>query len=62
MSEKIFQKLAKEPEAARYIEMSRPWLRLQRMRGDGPPYVRLGRAIRYDLRDLDAWLETKKVN
>lgn len=50
-----------EAETAKYLAMSRPWLRLQRMRGTGPAFIRIGRAIRYDIRDLDAWLNKHRV-
>lgn len=46
-------------DAARYIGMSVPWLKLTRNVGDpsGPPFVKVGRAIRYIRADLDDWLE-----
>jgi hypothetical protein len=56
-----------EKEAAHYIGMSVPFLRKSRMEGrrknrtPGPPYSRLGRSIRYSLRDLDAWLLEHRV-
>ncbi len=50
-----------EEQTAHYIGMSRPWLRLQRMRGKGPAYIRIGRTIRYDIRDLDEWLNKHRV-
>jgi hypothetical protein len=50
-----------EAEAAMYICMSRVWLRVQRMRGTGPAYIKIGRAVRYDIRDLDKWLEAHRV-
>jgi hypothetical protein len=34
-------------EAAQRLRVSLSWLAKARMRGDGPPYVKLGRAIRY---------------
>ncbi len=58
----IPRKRLRDPEAARYIGMSTMWLRKKRMDGDGPPVIRLGRAVRYDTDDLDRWLESKKVN
>jgi predicted DNA-binding transcriptional regulator AlpA len=61
MDSEIRRERLTEPETAHYIGMSRPWLRLQRMRGTGPPYIRIGRAIRYDIRDLDAWLAKHRV-
>jgi predicted DNA-binding transcriptional regulator AlpA len=53
----------KDPEAAIYIGMSESFLRQSRMdsirenRTPGPPFVKIGRAVRYLRRDLDAWLE-----
>lgn len=51
-----------ERDAARYLARSRSFLRIARMHGRGPAYVRLGsRAIGYRLADLDAWLEARVV-
>ena len=50
-----------EADTARYIGMSRIWLRISRMRGTGPAYIRIGRAIRYAVSDLDMFLETHRV-
>jgi len=57
-----------EIEAARYISMSRSFLRQDRMNGirhnrtPGPRYVRIGRRIRYLKDDLDAWLEAHLID
>jgi hypothetical protein len=51
----------KEPEAARYVAMSRAYLRICRAQGRGPSYSRVGRAILYRIRDLDAWLDQCRV-
>lgn len=61
MNNEIRRERLTEAETAHYIGMSRPWLRLQRMRGTGPTYIKLGRAVRYDIRDLDKWLEAHRV-
>lgn len=49
-------------EAANYLGISQSWLRQARMRGrkDAPPFVRIGRAVRYRIQDLDDWLEVNK--
>ena len=56
-----------EKQAATYICMSRSFLRKSRMEGtrtnhtSGPPYIRVtSRAIRYDIRDLDAWISARR--
>ena len=54
-------------EAAEYIGMSESWLRQSRMNGhlEGrtppPPFIRIGRAIRYSPTDLDNWLQSNRV-
>jgi predicted DNA-binding transcriptional regulator AlpA len=53
-----------ETEAAEYIGMSRAYLRAARTRErgtPGPPYLRVGRAIRYLVADLDVWLERHRI-
>lgn len=32
-----------------------------RTRGSGPPYVKVGRYVRYDTRTVDKWLATRVV-
>jgi predicted DNA-binding transcriptional regulator AlpA len=50
-----------EREASPYIGLSRAWLRQSRMHGRGPAYIRIGRSVRYLVRDLDAFLEAHRV-
>ncbi len=53
-----------EKEASLYICMSRSFLRQARMDGNrenrtpAPPFIKIGRAVRYLREDLDAWLES----
>ncbi|WP_109442309.1 helix-turn-helix transcriptional regulator [Devosia elaeis] len=49
--------LVNTPEAARRLSVSRSFLEKKRFFGDadGPPYIKIGRAIRYRLVDLEAW-------
>jgi predicted DNA-binding transcriptional regulator AlpA len=48
------------PEAARYVALSESTLTKMRLRGDGPPYIKVGpRAVAYRKADLDAWLEAR---
>jgi len=44
-----------EQEAAR-IGVAPKTLANQRSRGDGPPFIKLGRLVRYDPDLTDAWL------
>ena len=46
-------------EASRLLKLSVSWLAKARMRGDGPPYLRLGRAIRYSEGGLLQWMKSR---
>jgi predicted heme/steroid binding protein len=43
-------------EAAAHITKSVSWLNKSRMTGNGPVYMKIGGAVRYDVADLDRWL------
>jgi predicted DNA-binding transcriptional regulator AlpA len=47
-----------ETETAQRVSVSVSGLRKWRRAGCGPPYVRLGRLIRYPVRDLQTWLRS----
>jgi predicted DNA-binding transcriptional regulator AlpA len=57
-----------EVEAAAYICMSVAFLRMSRCRGvlsnhtPPPPYLKLGKTVRYNRADLDRWLEDRRVD
>ena len=61
MSNQMPKQRLNERETAHYIGMSTAWLRIARWKGIGPQYYRIGRTIRYDVRDLDAWLAMHRV-
>jgi predicted DNA-binding transcriptional regulator AlpA len=50
-----------ERDAARIDGLSVSWHRTARMRGIGPPYIRIGRTIRYRRADLERWLASHRV-
>jgi excisionase family DNA binding protein len=47
-------------EAATRLKVSLSWLAKARMRGDGPPYIRIGRSIRYREADLLQWMKSRQ--
>ena len=47
-------------EAGRLLKVSLSWLAKARMRGDGPPYIRVGRSIRYALPALIQWKNSRR--
>jgi predicted DNA-binding transcriptional regulator AlpA len=44
-----------------WIGVSSITLNQWRARGQGPAFVRMGRTIRYDRRDVEAWLASQKI-
>lgn len=56
------QRYVRTPEAADYLGLSRATLNKDRVTGLlGIPYAKLGRAVLYDLTDLDAFMERNKI-
>ena len=47
-------------EAAARLKVSLSWLAKARMRGDGPPYIRVGRSIRYGETALVQWMRSQQ--
>jgi predicted DNA-binding transcriptional regulator AlpA len=47
-------------EAAEYLGISVSTLSKRRVFGGGPKYLKLGRRVVYDPRDLDAWLNAHR--
>ena len=52
-----FERWLTPKEAGDFLRVSLSWLAKARMRGDGPPYVKLpGRSIRYSETALLLWM------
>ena len=43
-----------------YTGLARQTLAKLRVYGGGPKYIKVGRRVIYDTRDLDEWLESRK--
>ncbi|WP_188587528.1 helix-turn-helix transcriptional regulator [Gordonia jinhuaensis] len=48
--------------AADYLGIGEHRLRSWRVQGTGPAYLKLGQAVRYDVSDLDEWLDAQRVD
>lgn len=53
-------------DAASFLSSTKGWLDQARLRGDGPPFVRLGTGrgarVGYRLLDLQNWLDSRVCN
>jgi predicted DNA-binding transcriptional regulator AlpA len=47
-------------EAATLLKVSLSWLAKARMRGDGPPYLCVGRSVRYAQSNLMQWMKSRQ--
>jgi excisionase family DNA binding protein len=57
----MIHELLTESEAAKYLKISERTLQAWRCNGAGPAFVRIGRAIRYQLNDILAWISANTV-
>ena len=66
MKRTIEPRLLREAEAAEFLGMSTRYLRKARYTPSegtpGPPFVKLGKSIRYDREDLVEWIQAHKMN
>jgi predicted DNA-binding transcriptional regulator AlpA len=53
------ERLLTAKDAASLLRLSTSYLAKARMRGDGPAYLKLGRAIRYRDSDLLDWVKSR---
>jgi hypothetical protein len=50
-----------ESQAAKRLGQAIKTLQSWRFRRCGPPYAKLGRSVRYDVRELDAWVAAQTI-
>jgi excisionase family DNA binding protein len=50
-------RLVTERDAAELLGVSVRTLQKWRLQGNGPQFVKLGHAVRYDVKDLEAYIE-----
>jgi predicted DNA-binding transcriptional regulator AlpA len=53
--------LLNQSQVARILGTTEMFLEARRVRGGGPPYVRVGRLCRYRPQDVEAWIESRRV-
>jgi predicted DNA-binding transcriptional regulator AlpA len=64
MNEILFSqdRLLSRAEVEVNFGLSRRFLEVSAVRGDGPPMVKIGRSVRYRVADLRNWIEARRVN
>jgi predicted DNA-binding transcriptional regulator AlpA len=54
------ERLLKSSEAAEFLRVSLSWLAKRRASGDGPPFIPMGRNIRYSQLALLHWTKSRQ--
>lgn len=58
-----FEELRCEKEIAKLLKVSVSWLQKARVRGDGPPFIRIsGGCIRYQISAVQEWVQSRIVH
>lgn len=47
-------------QTAAVLNLSTSWLAKQRLKGGGPPYIKMGGAVRYNAAILQEWMRGKQ--
>jgi excisionase family DNA binding protein len=61
MEEKGYKGALPVGEAGKYLGLSISTLNKLRCSGGGPPFLKFGRAVRYNPDDLKEWLDSRRV-
>ncbi len=56
----VVDRLLTPKDVARFLHVSLSWLAKARMRGDGPPFIKIGRAIRYAEIAMLQWMKSRQ--
>jgi hypothetical protein len=54
------ERLLTPKEESQFLRVSLSWLAKARMRGDGPPYIKYRRSIRYTEAGLLQWIRSRQ--
>ena len=55
-------RLLSRAEVEVHFGISRRFLEVAAVRGDGPPMIRIKRSVRYRVADLRDWIDSQRVN
>jgi predicted DNA-binding transcriptional regulator AlpA len=55
-----FEVLLTPKEATQCLGVSSSWLAKSRMRGDGPPFIKVGRNVRYTQAGITQWIKSRQ--
>lgn len=57
----VTKPLQDETAISKRLECEVKTLQAWRSRGGGPPFIKVGRLVRYDPQDVEAWIASRRV-
>ncbi|MET4103557.1 putative DNA-binding transcriptional regulator AlpA [Roseovarius sp. MBR-78] len=54
-------RLLTRPEVHTHFGLTQRFLEVAAVKGNGPPFIKLGRAVRYRCGDIRDWIEARRV-
>lgn len=54
-------RLLSRPGVQTHFGLTQRFLEVAAVRGNGPPFIKLGRAVRYRVGDVRAWIDARRV-
>lgn len=61
MELQISEPLQDESAVAKQLDCETKTLQAWRCRGGGPPFIKVGRLVKYRPQDVEAWIESRRV-
>jgi predicted DNA-binding transcriptional regulator AlpA len=49
-----------QKEVSKMINMSEAWLEQKRCKGGGIPYIKIGRSVKYDINDVEKYIQNNR--
>ena len=59
MSQSIQSNLLTREQAAQFLSLKKSTLEAWAVRGGGPAYIKMGKAVRYRMGDLESFIESR---
>ena len=53
-------RLLTRPEVHTHFGLTQRFLEVAAVKGNGPPFIKLGRAVRYRVGDIRSWIEDRR--
>jgi len=54
-------RLLSRPEIHTHFGLTQRYLEVAAVKGNGPPFIKLGRSVRYRVGDVRKWIESRRV-